>query len=361
MHPSSPSCLFISNASLAPFFSSLSCSAPARCCRRLSMACSVRIAVVGDVHDHWDLEEDSKALDCLQPDLVLFTGDYGNENVELVRSISNLNMTKAAILGNHDCWNTHRFKKNNDCVQRQLDCLGEQHVGYTRLDFPMLQISVVGGRPFSCGGNRLFREMLLSARYGVSDMAGSAKKIYEAAQGTPENHSIVFLAHNGPSGLGSNINDICGRDWDFKGGDHGDPDLEQAIKQLKQDTKLQIPLVVFGHMHKQLAYRIGLRKMIVVGDDNTIYLNGAIVPRVKSMSLGETSSRGFMEEESASGSNRSNTTLRAFTVIEMMGGRLGKIAETWVAVSGEDVRVEEEHLLFQKSDELSCCDESAVI
>ena len=25
------------------------------------------------------------------------------------------------------------------------------------------------------------------------------------------------------AGLGSNMNDICGRDWFFGGGDHGDP------------------------------------------------------------------------------------------------------------------------------------------
>lgn len=32
-------------------------------------------------------------------------------------------------------------------------------------------------------------------------MEESAKKIYEAALGTPEGHSIVVLAHNGPTGL----------------------------------------------------------------------------------------------------------------------------------------------------------------
>lgn len=25
------------------------------------------------------------------------------------------------------------------------------------------------------------------------------------------------------TGLGSEVNDICGRDWTFEGGDHGDP------------------------------------------------------------------------------------------------------------------------------------------
>lgn len=31
-------------------------------------------------------------------------------------------------------------------------------------------------------------------------MEGSAKKIYEAALGTPEGYSVIFLAHNGPTG-----------------------------------------------------------------------------------------------------------------------------------------------------------------
>lgn len=37
-------------------------------------------------------------------------------------------------------------------------------------------------------------------RYGVHDMEESAQRIYKAALGTPEKHSIIFLAHNGPTG-----------------------------------------------------------------------------------------------------------------------------------------------------------------
>jgi hypothetical protein len=33
-------------------------------------------------------------------------GDFGNENVDLVRDVSKLDLPKAAILGNHDCWQT---------------------------------------------------------------------------------------------------------------------------------------------------------------------------------------------------------------------------------------------------------------
>ncbi|PIN04209.1 hypothetical protein CDL12_23259 [Handroanthus impetiginosus] len=313
-----------------PFSCAISSPPPSRFrCSNVPMAASGRIAIVGDVHDDWNLEEDTKALQLLKPDVVLFTGDFGNENVNIVRSISNLDFAKAIILGNHDAWSTQKFSaREKDAVQLQLEFLGDEHVGYRRLDFPNLKLSIVGGRPFSFGGEHLFRKRLLIARYGIHDMDGSAKRIYEAALGTPPDHSLIFLAHNGPTGLGSNVDDICGRDWIIGGGDHGDPDLANAIYQLKETTKLPIKLVAFGHMHKGLAYGNGLRKMIVVGDDDIIYLNGAIVPRVKTNSEG---------------------TIRAFTVADMLDGSLEKIAETWVSVVGEKVAIEDEIVLFSKS------------
>lgn len=39
----------------------------------------------------------------------MVAGDFGNENVELVKSVSELDIPKAAILGNHDAWNTREF------------------------------------------------------------------------------------------------------------------------------------------------------------------------------------------------------------------------------------------------------------
>lgn len=32
------------------------------------------------------------------------TGDFGEQNVELVRAVSELPLSKAVILGNHDAW-----------------------------------------------------------------------------------------------------------------------------------------------------------------------------------------------------------------------------------------------------------------
>ncbi|TXG60788.1 hypothetical protein EZV62_012151 [Acer yangbiense] len=213
--------------------------------------------------------------------------------------------------------------------------LGEEHVPYRRLDFPTIKLSIVGGRPFSCGGEQIFRKKLLSARYGVQDMDGSAKRIYKAAMGTPKDHLVILLAHNGPTGLGSELNDICGKDWVFGGGDHGDPDLAQAISLLKETSKFPSPLVVFGHMHKELAHGNGLRKMIVVEADNTIYLNGAIVPRVKSL----------IDEQGTP--NKIVGTLRVFTTVEILDGRVDKIAETWVTVKGDTTALQKEHIMYK--------------
>ncbi|XP_057539324.1 uncharacterized protein LOC130817565 isoform X2 [Amaranthus tricolor] len=293
---------------------------------------SVRIVVVGDTHDDWELEQDSRALHFLQADLVMFTGDFGNENVELVKGISNLNFLKAAILGNHDSWSTSKFsKKIKDKVQLQLDYLGKSHVGYDHLEFPPLNLSVVGGRPFSCGGDQLFRKKLLKARYGVNNMEESAELIYKAALETPKENLLILLAHNGPKGLGSNRDDICGIDWKPESGDHGDLDLTEAIKRLKETTTYRIPLVVFGHMHKELSFG-GSRKMVAVDADNTLYLNAAIVPRVKYPS--------------------SEGSIRAFTVVEISDGRITKVTESWVSIIGDKASLEEEHLLFGNNTEV---------
>ncbi|MBA0865885.1 hypothetical protein Goshw_016229 [Gossypium schwendimanii] len=351
---------------------------PRPCLSSMASSSLVRIAVVGDVHDDWDLEEDANALQflkchmdlknlsdtrlrgnaagfgalhrqrylnnllhpssfCFSPFflvhmLLLHSGDFGNENLELVQDVAALNFPKAVILGNHDSWSTQQFSAN----------LGQEHVGYKRLDFPLLKLSIVGGRPFSCGGQQIFRKRLLSARYGIQDMEGSAKRIYEAALGTPEDHLVILLAHNGPTGLGSELNDICGKDWVFGGGDHGDPDLAQAISHLKETTNVSVPLVVFGHMHKELAHGNGLRKMIVVGTDNIIYLNGAIVPRVK-RSTNETSLQA----------SNSDGTYRAFTLVEILNGQVNKISESWVSVVGNETTLEEEHILFKSNGQSS--------
>lgn len=112
-------------------------------------------------------------------------------------------------------------------------------------------------------------------------------------------------------------------------------------------------------MHKELAYRIGLRKMVVVGSDDTIYVNGAVVPRVKcSVSEEGTSGGGFVREEILH-ADVSRGTLRAFTVIDIMDGRVEKITECWVAVSSETATLQEEHILFENGHDKKSNSESS--
>lgn len=170
------------------------------------------------------------------------------------------------------------------------------------------------------------------------------------------------------------MDDICGRDWVPGGGDHGDPgpwfmailfplltlpllhtaisyatclnknhvDLERAISDLQREARVSIPLVVFGHMHKSLAYGRGLRKMIAFGANHIIYLNGAVVPRVK---FAQTTPGHEQNQPEGSGSRA--PTLRAFTIADLYEGRVEKISEVWVLVSGARTEVEEEIVLYK--------------
>lgn len=56
---------------------------------------------MGDVHGMWS-NADNVAATALNPDLVIFVGDIGNEEVELVKEISQAPYPKAVLLGNHD-------------------------------------------------------------------------------------------------------------------------------------------------------------------------------------------------------------------------------------------------------------------
>lgn len=115
-------------------------------------------------------------------------------------------------------------------------------------------------------------------------------------------------------------------------------DLEQALRQLKETAELSVPLVVFGHMHKELEGGKGNRKMVVQDSDNEIvYVNGAIVPRV--IEINETPV-GAAESESGG-------TVRAFTLVEILDGKIKKVVECWVQVLGNMAKIVEEQTLFE--------------
>lgn len=247
----------------------------------------VAIAIIGDVHDQWEAA-DGEALQHLGVDLALFVGDFGNEAVEVVRSIAALDLPKAVILGNHDAWYSASEwgrrkcpydRQQEDRVQQQLDCLGATHVGYTYLDFPTLNLSVVGGRPFSWGGSDWKNGEFYQERYGVGNFTESTQRMVAAAQAA-QFDTVLYLGHCGPLGLGDRPEAPCGKDWQPIGGDHGDPDLAAAIAQTRQLDKT-VPLVAFGHMHHGLRHtKEYQRQSLAIDEAGTVYLNAARVPRI---------------------------------------------------------------------------------
>ena len=247
----------------------------------------ITIAVVGDVHDQWE-EIDNYVLERLKIDLVLFVGDFGNESVPVVRTITKLSIPKAVIMGNHDAWYTASAWGRKQCpydhsqedwLQDQLELLADLHVGYGKLDFPQFNLSVVGSRPYSWGGPEWKNKEFLRDRYQVTNFTESTAKIVSAVQQTRQKN-VIFLGHNGPAGLGENPEAICGKDWQPLGGDHGDPDFAHAIGKTYGLGK-KVPLVTFGHMHHRLRHtRSQLRTRVVKNEQGTVYLNAASVPRI---------------------------------------------------------------------------------
>ena len=289
----------------------------------------VKIAVVGDIHDQWDVE-DGMALKHLGVDLVLFVGDFGNESVEVVKTIASLDIPKAAVMGNHDAWYSATEwgrkkcpydRTKEDWVQKQLDLLGAVQVGYSKLDFPQWDLTVVGGRPFTWGGPEWRFAEICQERYGVSSLDDSADKIVNAVKNA-NCDNIIFLGHNGPSGLGDRAEDPCGKDWHPIGGDFGDPDLAAAISQTLNMNKT-VSLVAFGHMHRTLRHTKKLeRKAVFKSPEGTIYLNAANVPRIV---------------------QENGVKLRNFSLVFLDGGMVTKVALVWV---GKDYQVAAEEIFY---------------
>ena len=231
----------------------------------------IRIAIAGDLHDHWD-ETDHALLERIRPDAVLLVGDLSEGHPRIPAMLRRLPLPMACILGNHD---TGR-DPSGGLLQRQLDLLGEHHCGWALRELRPPGLAVVGARPGTAGGGyRLCRAT--QAVYGPVDLWESADRITRAALAADRTLPLVLLAHCGPSGLGNQAQDPCGRDWKKRAGDWGDQDLALAIGQIRRHRG--VPLVVFGHMHHSLRRGLGLRRSIHRDMAGTTYLNAACVPR----------------------------------------------------------------------------------
>ena len=85
---------------------------------------------------------------------------------------------------------------------------------------------------------------------------------------------MIFLAHNGPRGLGEEAHAIWGCDFNEDGGDRGDPDLTEAIDHARAAGK-RVMAVIAGHMH--LRTKQGRERPWKLEIDGTLYINAARV------------------------------------------------------------------------------------
>jgi uncharacterized protein (TIGR04168 family) len=245
---------------------------------------TANVTAVGDVHRWWR-SADSVYLERSRPDLTLFVGDLGDEDTEMVQRIAELPIDKAVMLGNHDAWQSFGRDACTDKLRDSLDVLGNDHLAYGVRELPRAGLSIVGARPFSWGGQSLRSPELYDEIYGIRTMRQSAAAIVDAARNA-QHRDLVILAHNGPTGLGSEPDDIFGKDFGKPGGDWGDYDLALALQRIA-GFGLRVRAVIAGHMHHRLAHPRGALRRRFLKRGDTLFLNTAYVPRVRRDENGE--------------------------------------------------------------------------
>lgn len=303
--------------------------------KRNFVARAAKVVCVGDIHGQWD-EDDEKALSALQPDLALFVGDFGNEDVGIARRVADFaalaDFNVATVFGNHDAFFTASTKRRynspyrSDSVCRvatQIDLLAEYDVSYRSAAFNNLGLSVCGGRSFSSGGPLWRHSQFYREYFGINGLTQSSEKLSEAVLNAKFD-TVIFLSHSGPTGLGDRPEDPCGKDWGSSpGGDFGDADLRIAIEDARS-SGMRIPLIVFGHMHKVLKGNRGDRVMVKSETDGTsggqtVMLNTAVVPRHRQR-------------------QKADPKLHHFQIVYMRaGGDVQSVEEAWVSRKGEIV------------------------
>jgi uncharacterized protein (TIGR04168 family) len=219
----------------------------------------VRIAVIGDVHERWDAV-DCEILDGMGYDLVLFVGDLADRlhqrTLAVAQRIATLRTPALLIPGNHDATSPlgvlfeglHRLTRRPGQVsraERRYEALKQalgpvQLAGYSAHPFPQHGLTVIAGRPHAMDGRRLSFLPSLEQRHGIRSLEGSLAR-YRSLVDTSEG-ALLFLAHNGPRGLGTERGSpyamhrgidgaaLSGALPRTEGGlDLGDPDLTDAI------------------------------------------------------------------------------------------------------------------------------------
>jgi uncharacterized protein (TIGR04168 family) len=247
-----------------------------------------RLIVVGDVHDQWTAE-DVAWIDAERADAVLFVGDlptmWHRQLLDVAARVSALRTPALLVPGNHDgpapttlvvdaltagrrsLGDARRHAQRMDQLRAALQPV--QLVGYST--HAVGSHAIVACRPHGMDGRRASFGPFLRQRFGVVDLSSSAARLRRLVRGVPEGRPIVFLAHNGPAGLGA------GGPWGVGGRDLGDPDLTAAV-EFARERGHAVPAVLAGHVHHRGD--AGRRRWWVRAD-GTAYVNAARSPRIE--------------------------------------------------------------------------------
>jgi uncharacterized protein (TIGR04168 family) len=140
----------------------------------------------------------------------------------------------------------------------------------------------MGGSEFSFGRQ-------LEKRYGVTGLEHSSGRLKRLVDESPT-EAILFLAHNGPFGLGGDSGSPWARDFrlpeeleEDAPRDWGDKDLTEAIEYARASGK-EVLGVIAGHMHRSPRAR---QRAVVTQKDGSSFINAAVVPRILPNNLGE--------------------------------------------------------------------------
>jgi len=286
-----------------------------------------RIGLIGDLHGSWD-DWDTRWFNASDYQLLLFTGDLGSgtadNGVRIARSLGRIEKPALVMPGNNDA---HQIPKLAAELghQRGLSALrrvgalfgshppgkgaGQVHLcGYSLHTFELASrtLTVLAARPYAMGNGELsFPDQLRSA-FEITSMEDSRRRLRELVDQAPGNE-LIFLAHNGPRGLGGGASDLWGADFRDGAGDWGDDDLADAIGYAHQRDK-RVLAVLAGHMHSPT--RDGQARSWQLQVDQSLYVNPARVPRTWEDATGKYRHHAVLELEG------NNATVREVVVRE---------------------------------------------
>ena len=252
---------------------------------------SAKIGLIGDLHGSWD-DEDVRAFNASDYDLLIFTGDLGSgthrNGVAIARSIAGLTKRTIVMPGNNDAPFMPEIAAefgHQRGLAELLDLEAERALrhaqiilcGYRlhRLALGDQELTLISARPCAMGGGEFSFPDAIVRNYGVSNMEESTELLVSMVDQV-QTESVVLLGHNGPLGLGSHANDIWGCDFRPEEGDWGDLDLATAVAR-SQERGHRLT-VIAGHMHHRL--RDGRLRTWQIERDGVLYLNPARVPRI---------------------------------------------------------------------------------